>query len=113
MGESICKKENCKDCECSPDFLCKFTGKDLTWFILIGLTVLIPSVIYFSINLLITEMIIGLGIFLFVYTIGAPAFLCRHCKYYSLPGKFIKCPGHYGAPKIFKYNSNPLNKLEK
>jgi hypothetical protein len=51
-------------------------------------------------------------VFVLMFFLIVPLYLCRHCPYYAGPGRIVKCPAHYGAVKLFKSTNKRLNPLE-
>jgi len=104
---------SCERCSVNRNLDCRFSFLNLMFFWLPVFTFFLASGYGMVLAGYTNYILIYLVMFAFVYFVGAPAFLCRHCPYYAEEGFFIKCGGHYGSIKLFKYAPTPLNKLEK
>lgn len=61
-----------------------------------------------------------LGLFLVVWLVYMIIFLqiwenrilCRHCPYYAMKGRTLRCHANYGLVKLWKYNPAPMSRSE-
>ncbi len=90
----------------------RFERQRLLLFAFGFLGAVIPAII----GLLIT----GLGFFLVVWfaymiiflQIWENRILCRHCPYYGMKGRTLRCHANYGLLKLWKYNPAPMSRSE-
>jgi hypothetical protein len=104
---------DCARCGVNGNLNCRFRWSDWLFFWLPIFIFFLASGYGMSQAGYVTAILIYMAMFVFIFFVGAPAFLCRHCPYYGEPGFFIQCGAHYGSIKLFKYSPTPLNKLEK
>ncbi|MHA2000904.1 MAG: hypothetical protein ACTSVU_02280 [Promethearchaeota archaeon] len=108
---------NCDECELNNKLICNFDPRFPKKF---GIGNLLYRI--FALGLLaLVALLEGHWWFFTVYAITIflnfsiiePYLLCAHCPFYAIQGKFLKCWGLRGMPKLRKYNPAPMKPWEK
>ena len=107
---------NCNNCKNNRKIDCKFNIKHSIRSMTIIFSFIITSTIgLYYISLLIQNLwilIIFLIYIFLLFIIIEPFVTCSHCPFYAEKRFRFNCTGNILTPKIWKYNTKPINKYE-
>lgn len=106
-------QSECSDCNIEGQLECQFRSSSLLRFLTVFLIAAVPAII--------GVIFAGYGLFLlgwiayaiFFLQIWENKILCSHCPYYAKKGRTLLCHANYGLLKIWKFNPEPMSRLEK
>jgi len=107
----------CEDCNLDKDILCKFTKRETIIFIIGNICYRLNALaIFYFIGFMLNTwwMMWAYGLFIAItFFVIEPGLICCHCPFYTKEGKFLKCGGLWGMPKLWKYHPEPIKKWNK
>ncbi|MEJ2276185.1 MAG: hypothetical protein P8Y70_00325, partial [Candidatus Lokiarchaeota archaeon] len=117
-NEKLCKGDvDCQNCEIDDSIICKVDPKRVRNFVLGNITYRTLAIVIFSLVGILSSqwwwLITYAGILALTFLVIEPLLLCRHCPFYTKPGKTLKCWALRGMPKLWKYDPSPTTKFEK
>jgi len=59
------------------------------------------------------DLLIWLALIAIFFLVIENRVLCIHCPYYAGSACFLRCGANFGIPKLWKYQPDPMNFLEK
>lgn len=103
----------CQGCETSGKLMCRFDRKDMVNFFMI--------IFPFGVTAIAGTIQAGYGWYLFVWLAYSLFFffvwearvLCRHCPNWAEARSTLRCHANYGVIKIWKYQPEPMSRMEK
>ena len=109
---ATCISRTCKGCPVRKTVHCHFKPRDLLrFFIIISPTFLLGGAGIYLMNVWL--LVLWLIMILVFFGLVEIRVLCSHCPHYAEPGNTLKCWVNYGSPKIWKYHSGPMSRMEK
>lgn len=110
-------EKECETCELQGVLICDFSRKEILSFVIGNTSYRVVSIVIFFI----TGLLIGQPWMMFAYgslvaltfLFIEPRLLCSHCPFYMKEGKYLKCGGLWGMPKLWKYHPTPINQIER
>ncbi len=107
----------CEDCNLDKIIMCKFSKRQTIVFIICNTCYRLNAlaIFYFIGSILNTWwMMWAYGLFIAItFFVIEPGLICSHCPFYAKEGKFLKCGGLWGIPKLWKYHLEPVKKWKK
>jgi hypothetical protein len=103
----------CGDCRLSDALMCRYKRRDTLNFFMVMLpffTITIAGTIRAGFG---WWLLVWLAYWLFFFIVWEGGVLCRHCPFWSEPGRILHCHANYGNLKIWKYKPGPMSRFEK
>ncbi len=110
-------ESDCGSCVLNGKLLCKWEAKRLLKFAALAVLFMITTGFGMILTGSLTgnwipQIVYAILVFLF-FTVIETRLLCRHCPYYSRGGWTIRCFANHGLPKVWRFQPEPMNRLEK
>ena len=108
---------DCANCINHNVLHCKWDRKALTRFLILAIIFMIMAFFGLTVTAILTGAwwpLIAYGVFYVVFFLFFEIrILCCHCPFYGEGGKILHCIGNHGAPKIWHYRPQPMNRFER
>lgn len=103
----------CQGCETQGKLMCRFDRQDMVNFLMM--------ILPFGVTAIAGTIRAGYGWYLllwlayslFFFFVWEAGVLCRHCPYWAEAGKILHCHANYGVIKLWKYQPEPMSRLDK
>ncbi len=107
----------CEDCNLDKVINCKFSKRETIVFIICNTCYRLNALaIFYFIGFMLNTwwMMWAYGLFIATtFFVIEPGLICSHCPFYTKEGKYLKCGGLWGMPKLWKYHPEPIKNWKK
>ncbi len=103
----------CADCAAAGRLDCRFSWRELAYFLAIFLPSMLPAAIGMVQGGYGGWLLGWFGYAMFFFNGWETYILCRHCPYYAEKGLTLHCISNYGSLKLWPYNPGPMSRVEK
>jgi len=103
----------CEECPIAGKLKCRFRRSDLSHFIGVIATFVLPSIIGMIQGEYAWYILGWIGFWIFFFEIWEIRILCSHCPFYAEKGRTLHCTANFGSLKLWNYHPEPISRSEK